>query len=227
MGISVRDKTTGQLHAMAGVPVVDSILSNSSRNAIANRAVYNALLGKVEKATNDLVNYWNKENTYSRDEVNALISAVQTLDMEVVASLPSSDISSTTIYLLGPDLNAKYDEYVYINDAWVKIGNTEVDLTNYATIPYVTAAIADFLTETEIEAMFLNYYTKTQVEALIDEVELSVDSELSLESENAVQNKVVTAALQAGKNITFVGTTQQWAAVEDKDEYTLVVLTDA
>ena len=58
------------------------------------------------------------------------------LDFRVVQSLPTEDISTTTIYLVrneevsGSNL---YDEYVYTNNAWEKIGNTSVDLSNYYT----------------------------------------------------------------------------------------------
>lgn len=56
--------------------------------------------------------------------------------------------------------------------------------------------------------------------------EIAVDDELSTTSRNPVQNKVITAALDENKNITFVGTTQEWEDCEDKAEYKLVVLTD-
>ena len=36
-----------------------------------------------------------------------------------------------------------YDEYMYINSQWEKIGTTETDLTQYATKEYVDSAIAD------------------------------------------------------------------------------------
>ena len=54
------------------------------------------------------------------------------LDFRVVQTLPTTDISETTIYLLrntettGSNL---YDEYVYTNSNWEKIGDTRVDIS--------------------------------------------------------------------------------------------------
>lgn len=85
--------------------------------------------------------------------INAIISKIQTivseittitssrLERSVVQSLPTTDISDHTIYLV-PKTNTGtrniYDEYMYINGAWEKIGDTEVDLTNYVQKPSTT-----------------------------------------------------------------------------------------
>lgn len=85
--------------------------------------------------------------------INAIISKIQTivseittitsgrLERSVVQSLPTTDISDHTIYLV-PKTNTGtrniYDEYMYINGAWEKIGDTEVDLTNYVQKPITT-----------------------------------------------------------------------------------------
>ena len=68
-----------------------------------------------------------------------MINALTTLNIEVVASLPTSNISSTTIYLKGSkqEGNNSYEEYIYVNGAWELIGTTEIDLTSYATKTYV------------------------------------------------------------------------------------------
>lgn len=66
----------------------------------------------------------------------------------VVQSLPASDIDPNKIYLmLNPDgsTNNAYDEYMYVNDGWEKIGQMgqNIDLTGYLTI---ANASANFLT---------------------------------------------------------------------------------
>ena len=45
----------------------------------------------------------------------------------------------------GADIFAEniYNEYMYLNGAWEKIGTTETDLRNYATIDYVDNAIGN------------------------------------------------------------------------------------
>ena len=61
------------------------------------------------------------------------IGNINSFDMAVVQELPTQDISTHTIYLVPKtgDTNDVYDEYVYINNAWEMVGNTQIDLSNY------------------------------------------------------------------------------------------------
>lgn len=90
--------------------------------------------GFITNAVNDLINYYLKNETYSKSEVNDLISAITTLDLRVVETLPTQDISTTTIYLVpksSAGTNDAYDEYIYVSNNWEFIGSTQVDLTDY------------------------------------------------------------------------------------------------
>ena len=55
------------------------------------------------------------------------------INMEVVDSLPTENIDSKTIYLVKTNAENTYEMYVYANGEWRQVGNTEVDLSNYAT----------------------------------------------------------------------------------------------
>jgi len=95
--------------------------------------------GFITNTVNNLTNYYKKSETYTQSEVNALISSVVTIDIEVVQTLPTTDISTTTIYLL-PKTTAGtddvYDEYINTTGTsagWELIGSTQVDLSNYYT----------------------------------------------------------------------------------------------
>lgn len=93
-------------------------------------------LGLITNAVDDLVNYYKKSETFTKQEVNNLITAITTMDIQVVQTLPTEDISTTTIYLVPKttaETNDAYDEYIYVSNAWEHIGSTEVDLTNYVT----------------------------------------------------------------------------------------------
>ena len=85
--------------------------------------------GFITKAVDDLTNYYLKSETYTKDEVDALIGAH--LSFEVVSELPTEDISTTTIYLVpaahSQTGNVK-DEYIYVSGAWELIGSTEFTL---------------------------------------------------------------------------------------------------
>ena len=88
----------------------------------------------ITKSVDDLVNYYKKSETYTQTEVNQLIGAITTLNILVVQELPTQDISTTTIYLVPKatsQTNNAYDEYIYVSNNWEKIGDTEIDLTNY------------------------------------------------------------------------------------------------
>jgi hypothetical protein len=80
--------------------------------------------------------------------VKAAIAAASIgIQFEIVQSLPASG-NASTIYLLShggtaPDV---YDEYIWINNAWEKIGTTQVDLSNYVQFSDLVA-----ITSTEID----------------------------------------------------------------------------
>ena len=88
--------------------------------------------GFITKAVNDLTNYYLKSETYTKEEVQSLISAVNSVTLQKVESLPEPG-ESNVIYLVpksgsGNDI---YDEYIYIDGKPEHIGSTQVDLSNY------------------------------------------------------------------------------------------------
>lgn len=68
-------------------------------------------------------------------EIATAIGNINSFDMAVVQALPTEDISTHTIYLVPKtgETNDVYDEYVYINNNWEMVGNTQIDLSDYAT----------------------------------------------------------------------------------------------
>lgn len=88
----------------------------------------------IDNTVSNLTNYYLKAETYTKNEITSLLSTISTMNIEKVSVLPSVNISSSTIYLV-PKTNAQlqnvYDEYIYISSKWEKIGNTEIDLSNY------------------------------------------------------------------------------------------------
>lgn len=76
-------------------------------------------------------------NDYAtKNYVEQIVAGVETglLKRAVVATLPSTGIDENTIYMVertNSETNNVYDEYLYLNDNWEKIGSTEVDLTDY------------------------------------------------------------------------------------------------
>ena len=104
------------------------------------------LANYAQLVTTDLVNYYLKSETYTQAEIQSLVG--QITSFEVVSTLPVSDIKTNVIYLLGPIGSGadKYEEYIYSNSTWVKIGETSVDLSNYVTITQLNTALGFYTT---------------------------------------------------------------------------------
>lgn len=112
----------------------------------------------ITKTVSDLENYYLKTETYTQDEVNALISAIPKFAIQVVETLPTENISDTTVYLVttGTETQNLYTEYIYVNSAWEKLGTQSVDLTDYytkeETTTQISNAIADLTTKTYVDS---------------------------------------------------------------------------
>lgn len=123
--------------------------------------------GFITKAVSDLTNYYTKSQTYTKSEIDGMISNFG--GFEVVATLPTTNIKTNVIYLKGPIGTGvdRYEEYIYYSNTWTLIGETSVDLTNYIdkntafiTINGVAYKFGDSLTTPNTE-----YDTMTQQEA--------------------------------------------------------------
>ena len=91
-------------------------------------------------ATNDYV------LKYTGQEIDNLLAQVESgnggssLKFEIVTELPTTNIDTATIYLVQTS-SGEYNEWIFVNNTWEMLGNTEMDLTNYATKEYVEESI--------------------------------------------------------------------------------------
>lgn len=83
----------------------------------------------------------SKETTYSSEKIEDKLEAISeiiqdlsVLNVEIVDTLPEKG-KVKTLYLVPSKTIEKdiYNEYMWINDAWELIGNTDLDLSGYAT----------------------------------------------------------------------------------------------
>lgn len=141
-----RIATTGSYNDSLDKPSVNNVVltGNKSLDALGIQPKGNyALESEIPDVSNfitntvdNLVNYYKKSETFTKQEVNDLISAITTMDIRVVQTLPTEDISTTTIYFVPKTTagtNDVYDEYVYVSNAWEHIGSTDIDLSGYQT----------------------------------------------------------------------------------------------
>ncbi len=107
--------------------------------------------GFITKIVNDLENYYTKQTTYSREEIDAKVSSIPKFSIRVVSSLPTTNISNTTVYLVGGgDGGDLYTEYIYVNGNWEILGSQRVDLTGYATEEWVNVQLGQYIEKTEL-----------------------------------------------------------------------------
>lgn len=102
-----------------------------------------------KKVQLDLSDYATKED----------IASIPKFAIKVVEELPTTDISTTTIYLKAHDHGAGdgYDEYIYVDEKWEKIGSTDIDLSAYLKIE---DASKEYLTKIDASS---TYATKTEL----------------------------------------------------------------
>ena len=93
----------------------------------------------TDSVSSDLSNY------YTKSEVDNLISAIPKFDIKVVQTLPSSDISPTTVYLVPSDSESSdiYKEYIYVNTNWELLGIQKSDLLNYYNKTEINNLLSD------------------------------------------------------------------------------------
>lgn len=147
--------------------------------------------GFITKAVSDLANYYLKTETYSKEELDNKISAIPKFAIEVVSSLPTSNISATTVYLVvtGDEENNIYTEYIYVSGRWEYLGKQTVDLTNYVK-------------RTELSI----YYSKTEIESLLEELRDFIPTRLSQLADDTSHRTVTDAEKESwNAKSTFSG----------------------
>lgn len=127
----------------AQVNVIETVKKNGTALTVTNKAVDISVptktsdisndSGFITKAVNDLTNYYKKSETYTQTEIDNKISAIPKFAIQVVQSLPTSNISTTTVYLVstGTETNNLYTEYIYVNNKWEILGTQKLDLSPY------------------------------------------------------------------------------------------------
>lgn len=166
-GLSTNDYTSAEKSKLAGIEagaqvnLLEGVQVNGSDLPIASKKVNIDLSSFITKNVSDLVNYYKKSETYTQAEVNALIGALKTISIEVVTSLPATG-ESNIIYLIkhSHDTDDLYDEYLWVakESKYEKIGNTDIDLSRYATIEAMNTAISTALA---------SYYTKGEMDTAL------------------------------------------------------------
>lgn len=154
----------------------------------------------IDNAVNNLANYYLKTQTYTQDEVNELISHITSLTVEIVETLPTENISTTTIYLINVPGTTNYAQWMYIQSNWANIGNTSVDLSNYYTKVQTDALLDSKVDKVLGKELSTNDFSNTYKDILDN---YTVDSALDSFSTNPIQNGTVTNVLNTKQSKTL------------------------
>jgi len=101
-------------------------------------------LGLIDNTVNDLLNYYLKSETYSKTEVNTIVSNINQFRVIRLDVKPETG-EEKIIYLIpkaggvSPDI---HDEWLWINNSWELIGNTQIDLSEYVKTADVNTYLA-------------------------------------------------------------------------------------
>lgn len=117
----------------------------------------------ITKMVDDLVNYYTKSQTYTKEEVQQIVSSLSTGAFIPVAVLPtaSADTLGLKIYLVPsaePQAQNIKDEFITIRSgsegaytySWEQIGSTAIDLSDYVTETALETALEDYATKDEL-----------------------------------------------------------------------------
>ena len=152
-GLSTNDYTTEEKNKLAGLN--NYTLPTASADTLggikvgAGLAINNGVLSATGGGTADSVDWSNVQNKpanvseftndsgyQTANDVNTLITNaiadIQGIEYSIVTQLPSTG-EAGVIYLIsnsGSNPNS-YDEYIYVNSKFEKIGTTDVDLSGY------------------------------------------------------------------------------------------------
>ena len=167
---------TAHTHKMADVTGLSDALAGKANSkhthAIADvTGLQTALNGKADKATT-LAGY-GIGDAYTKNETDtAITTAVANaghLKRDIVAKLPeASSADDHTIYMVSTGAesgNQKYEEFMFINGAFEKIGDSAVDLTGYATEDFANKAVANAVNALDVtDAAVANKYVSQVTE---------------------------------------------------------------
>lgn len=188
----IADRIEGELNY---VPPTRKIANETLENDITVAQLVNSMTADSEGLLKayivaQIVNDSTVKNKADKTYVDELISSLTLLDVKKVDVLPTTDISTSTIYMVPRKASTKdnvYDEYMYVGNAWEHFGTTDIELSEYLkktrkiagmelTSDITTQALLSTLAEYEtfgatIANTWLNMYEssfKSTIEATIN-----------------------------------------------------------
>lgn len=154
----------------------------STTSVMSQKATSDTIAAVQNQVQTDLEGY------YTKSETDQMVSAIPKFAIEVVDTLPTENVSETTVYLVpanseGPDV---YTEYIYVDSKWEQLGVQTVDLTNYFTKTEINTLLADYYTKSEADSTFVKQT------AIVQELGTSETAVMSQAAVNATVGDINT-----------------------------------
>ena len=130
----VSNSTSGKQDTLSTAQL-NAVNSGITAQKVATYDGYASTIAGKATAATTLAGY-GITDAYTKTEtdgaINTAIAGIAQIDYQVVQTLPQTGTKGT-IYLVsnGGSGSNVYDEYIYTNNAWEKIGSTAADLTGY------------------------------------------------------------------------------------------------
>lgn len=168
----------------------------------------------------NLVEAISENNTKMKIWVTTQINNVKVISILWVDELPTTNISTSTIYLVKNEKNSKdtnniYDEYIYKDDiGWEILGQVDagsVDLSNYYTKTEINTILEQYIKQDQIH----KHENKDILDKLSDVsgtlnyngTPIQTEIQISQESDNALEEK--SDGLYVPKSTTLEATNEQ------------------
>lgn len=149
----------------------------------------------------------------------------------IVDTLPETDIDTNAIYMVSraeAEEQNVYDEYMYIENAWEKIGSTDVDLADYYTKEEADEKFSGYYTKSETDGKFSGYYTKEESDNkyITEHQELKTINGESIVGKGDLEIKGFSGDYNDLINKPVIlnhwfGTQSEYDAIVEKDENTI------
>lgn len=180
--------------------------------------------GFIDKDVTNLTNYIIKTETYTKEELDKKIGEAAGIKIETVETLPATG-QSNVFYLLKTRADTEgdiYDEYVWTGTAFEKVGNTQIDLSNYVqkngtldtnTVTFTTATERANVTSgdsmTVILGKIAKYFGELGDLAFADEVTTESLPTGTVVDDGYTKLRTASGTIPAGStvaNVNFTGT---------------------
>lgn len=181
LGIPAQDTTyadattsTHGLMSAADKTKLDGVATGAQANKIESVKVNGtALTPDSSKAVNVDLSAYAKSADVTK-EIASAVSGVTQIDYSVVESLPSTGKKGIIYLVANSDSgNNIYDEYIYINSKFEKLGSREMDLSSYAKKTDIPTKVSSLTNDS-------GYQTATQVTSAINaKLVVMTDTELN------------------------------------------------